>query len=99
MGRYRRCSGAGDADGAREVRLALTFQSREIFVDRRRKEHVVGDAGDLLGVLPCGFENVKLALEGTSLGFLVHGHLERQASRRRQVVEETRSSVEQSLRL
>src|SRR5687768_17457974 len=43
-----------------------------------RHEKVVGDARDLLRLTPRALQLRELALQGTALGLLVQGHLERE---------------------
>ena len=79
---------------ARAVRLAhrsrfaaRLAQSRELGVDGRRQEHVVGDRRDLLRLLPRLLQQIELALEGAALGVLVRRHLERETRRERHALE------------
>ena len=79
-GQRHRVSAAGRGGGAarNSVGQCRVANSPASLVELWRRQIVVADGGDLLGVAPRGFEHGELAFEGATLGLLVHGHLQRQ---------------------
>ena len=67
---------ASDDDAVREAALA---EAGIAFVKLRRRQLIVGDGRDLLGVTPCGFEHLELTFHRAAFRFFMDRHLERQA--------------------
>jgi len=64
---------------ATSLQQPVTSTNTYLLVEFRRRQVVVADLRDRLGVGPRGLKNGELALHGATLAFFMHGHLERQA--------------------